>query len=166
MKQAFVCIGSNMGNAEHHLAQARQALESIPGARFAGASSLYLTEPQGRRDQPWFLNQVVRLDCDERVTALSLLDTMLALELQLGRVRDKDDHFGPRVIDMDLLLFGDEVHGDDPHLIVPHPRMHERAFVLVPLAELAPHLMIPGRGSVENLLKKLTYKLEGSAIFQ
>ena len=166
MKQAFVCIGSNMGNAEHHLALARQALESIPGAHFAGASSLYLTEPQGRRDQPWFLNQVVRLDCDERVTALSLLDTMLALELQLGRVRDKDDHFGPRVIDMDLLLFGDEMHGDDPHLIVPHPRMHERAFVLVPLAELAPALMIPGRGSVENLLKKLAYKLEGSAIFQ
>ena len=166
MTQAFVCIGSNMGDAEKHLMQAHEALNSIPGVRISGASSFYRTEPQGRRDQPWFLNQVLRLDCEEGVTALSLLDAMLAKELEMGRVRDAGDRFGPRVIDMDLLLFGQEVHGDSPHLIVPHPRMHERAFVLVPLAELDAELRVPGLGSVEKLLEKLSYRLEGSAIFQ
>ena len=91
---------------------------------------------------------------------------MLEKELELGRVRDAGDRFGPRVIDMDLLLFGQEVHDADPHLILPHPRMHERAFVLVPLAEIAPRLIVPGLDSVENLLKKLDYRLEGSDIFQ
>ncbi|MBQ4326033.1 MAG: 2-amino-4-hydroxy-6-hydroxymethyldihydropteridine diphosphokinase [Mailhella sp.] len=166
MTQAFVCIGSNKGDAEQHLRKACSAIASIPGVRLAGASSLYQTEPQGRTDQPWFLNQVLRLDCEEGVTALSLLDAMLAKETELGRVRDANDRFGPRVIDMDLLLFGQETHGEDPHLILPHPRMHERAFVLVPLAELAPGLSVPGRDTVENLLKKLDYRLEGSAIFQ
>ncbi|MBQ3170709.1 MAG: 2-amino-4-hydroxy-6-hydroxymethyldihydropteridine diphosphokinase [Mailhella sp.] len=166
MTQAFVCIGSNMGDAEQHLRKACSTIASIPGVRLAGTSSLYQTEPQGRTDQPWFLNQVLRLDCEEGVTALSLLDAMLAKESELGRVRDANDRFGPRVIDMDLLLFGQETHGEDPHLILPHPRMHERAFVLVPLAELAPGLSVPGRDTVENLLKKLDYRLEGSAIFQ
>ena len=98
MTQAFVCIGSNMGDAEKHLLQAHEALNSIPGVRISGASSLYRTEPQGRRDQPWFLNQVLRLDCEEGVTALSLLDAMLEKELEMGRVRDAGDRFGPRVL--------------------------------------------------------------------
>lgn len=166
MIQAFVCIGSNMGDAQEHLARARAALESIPGVRLSQESSLYRTEPQGRKDQPWFLNQVVRLDCEGGVSAESLLDAMLEKELELGRVRDAGDRFGPRVIDMDLLLFGQELHNASSHLILPHPRMHERAFVLVPLAEIAPSLIVPGLGSVENLLKKLDYRLEGSDIFQ
>lgn len=166
MIQAFVCIGSNMGDAQAHLARAREALAGIPGASISGASSLYRTEPQGRKDQPWFLNQVVRLDCGNGVTAEKLLDAMLEKELELGRVRNAGDRFGPRVIDMDLLLFGQEMHAASPHLILPHPRMHERAFVLVPLAELAPGLSIPGLGRVENLLSKLDYRLDGSDIFQ
>ena len=166
MISAFVCIGSNMGDAEEHLKKAHAALDAIPGVRVSASSSLYRTEPQGRKDQPWFLNQVLRLDCDESVSAEGLLDAMLEKELELGRVRDPQDRFGPRAIDMDLLLFGDEMHDADPHLIVPHPRMHERAFVLVPLAELAPELLVPGLESVEKLLKKLDYRLEGSAIFQ
>ncbi|MBR5882291.1 MAG: 2-amino-4-hydroxy-6-hydroxymethyldihydropteridine diphosphokinase [Mailhella sp.] len=166
MTQAFVCIGSNMGDAPQHLAKARAALRSIPGVVISGESSLYRTEPQGRKDQPWFLNQVVCLACESAVSAEGLLDAMLEKELELGRVRDADDRFGPRVIDMDLLLFGQEVHNADPHIILPHPRMHERAFVLVPLAELVPDLTVPGMDSVENLLKKLDYRLEGSDIFQ
>ena len=166
MAQAFVCIGSNMGDARQHLQAARMALDSIPGVRVTGASSFYETEPQGRKDQPWFLNQVLCLDCEEGVTALGLLDAMLEKESELGRVRDANDRFAPRVIDMDLLLFGQEVHNADAHLIVPHPRMHERAFVLVPLAEIAPQLHVPSLDTVENLLKKLDYRLEGSAIFQ
>ena len=166
MPQAFVCIGSNMGDAQQHLAKACAALGSIPGVTICEKSSLYRTEPQGRKDQPWFLNQVVRLDCENDVSAEALLDAMLEKELELGRVRDAGDRFGPRVIDMDLLLFGQEVHNTDDHLIGPQPRMHERAFVLVPLAELAPELVVPRLGTVENLLKMLDYRLEGSAIFQ
>ena len=166
MAQAFVCIGSNMGDAKEHLLAAHKALDAIPGVRVVRASSYYETEPQGRKDQPWFLNQVLCLECSGEVTALSLLNAMLEKESELGRVRDPNDRFGPRVIDMDLLLFGQEVHNADSHLIVPHPRMHERAFVLVPLAELAPEQIVPGLGTVENLLKMLDYRLEGSAIFQ
>ena len=166
MTLAFVCIGSNMGDAKAHLQAAHKALDSIPGVFVAQVSSYYETEPQGRKDQPWFLNQVLRLECSEEVTALNLLDAMLEKEIELGRVRDTNDRFGPRVIDMDLLLFGQEIHNANAHLIVPHPRMHERAFVLVPLAELAPEQIVPGLGTVENLLKRLDYRLEGSAIFQ
>ncbi len=166
MTHAYVCLGSNMGDAEAFLARARAELDAMPGVSVIDASSLYKTEPQGRKDQPWFLNQVVKLACDDAVEAETLLDAMLAKELEMGRVRDAADRFGPRVIDMDLLLFGQEIRRDAPHLILPHPRMHERAFVLVPLAELAPDLTLPSGERVETLLRKLEYRLEGSAIFQ
>ena len=88
MIQAFVCIGSNMGDAQEHLAKARAALASIPGVAVRGKSSLYRTEPQGRKDQPWFLNQVVCLDCENSVSAEGLLDAMLEKELELGRTTE------------------------------------------------------------------------------
>lgn len=166
MMQAFVCLGSNMGDAEAHLERARAELAALPGVSIGAMSSLYRTEPQGRKDQPWFLNQVVRLDCSEEMTSLRLLDAMLEKELVMGRVRDAADHFGPRVIDMDLLLFGNECKAEGEHLILPHPRMEERAFVLVPLLEIAPELVMPDGRSVKSLLEKLAYRLEGSAIFQ
>lgn len=166
MIPAFVCLGSNMGNAAVHLAEGREALASLPGVRLAAASSLYRTEPQGRKDQPWFLNQVVRLDCSEEITSLWLLDAMLEKETELGRVRHEGDHFGPRSIDMDLLLFGHEQTSAGEHLILPHPRMEERAFVLVPLLEIAPELVMPDGRKVKSLLEKLSYRVEGSAIFQ
>ena len=166
MTQAFVCLGSNMGDAEAHLAAARRAMACLPGVTLAAESSLYRTEPQGRRDQPWFLNQVVRLDCTSKVTAEGLLDALLEKEAALGRVRDAADRFGPRVIDMDLLLFGSERKAENAHLILPHPRMAERAFVLVPLLEIAPNLVMPDGTAVRTLLDRLQYRLEGSAIFQ
>ena len=115
MPYAFVCLGSNMGEAEKHLEQARTVLDAFPGARLVLCSSLYRTEPQGRKDQPWFVNQVVCLECEDKVSPEQLLDYMLAKELEMGRVRDAADRFGPRVIDMDLLLFGHEIRNDFPN---------------------------------------------------
>ncbi len=155
-----------MGDAGAYLARAREELAALPGVRVAAASSLYSTEPQGRKDQPWFLNQVLRLDCPDDMTAVQLLDAMLEKETAMGRVRVGGDHFGPRVIDMDLLLFGDEEKQLGEHLILPHPRMAERAFVLVPLLEIAPDLVLPDGRDVKSLLEKLPYRLEGSSIFQ
>lgn len=166
MIQAFVCLGSNMGDAEAHLAEARKEMAALPGVKISAVSSLYRTEPQGRKDQPWFLNQVVRLDCADGMTAVELLDMLLDRELAMGRVRDAEDHFGPRVIDMDLLLFGNVRQASDEHLILPHPRMAERAFVLIPLLEIAPDLVMPGGKSVKSMLEKLDCRLEGSVIFQ
>ena len=166
MIQAYVCLGSNMGDAKAHLARARAELDAVPGVRVTAASSLYSTEPQGRKDQPWFLNQVVRLDCPDDMSAVSLLDAMLEKESAMGRIRVEGDHFGPRVIDMDLLLFGSETQRVGDHLILPHPRMSERAFVLVPLLEIAPDLVMPDGRSVKSLLEKLPCRLEGSSIFQ
>lgn len=166
MIQAYVCLGSNMGDAKAHLARARAELDAVPGVRVTAASSLYSTEPQGRKDQPWFLNQVVRLDCPDDMSAVSLLDAMLEKESAMGRVRVEGDHFGPRVIDMDLLLFGNETQHLGDHLILPHPRMTERAFVLIPLLEIAPDLVMPDGRSVKSLLEKLPCRLEGSSIFQ
>ena len=166
MIQAFVCLGSNMGDAETHLTVARREIAALPGVTLAAASSLYKTEPQGKKDQPWFLNQVIRLECTEDMTAVGLLDMMLERELAMGRVRDAADRFGPRVIDMDLLLFGREQTREGEHLILPHPRMKERAFVLVPLIELAPDLVMPDGTAVKSLLERLHYRLEGSVIFQ
>ena len=165
MKQAFVCLGSNMGNAKQHLEKARREIAALPGVVAVTASRIYATEPQGRKDQPWFLNQVLRLECADDLTAEDLLNAMLAKEIEMGRVRDASDHFGPRVIDMDLLLFGDE-RSDDPHMTLPHPRMAERAFVLVPLDEVAPGLKLPDGRSVHSLLAALNYRLSGTSIFQ
>jgi 2-amino-4-hydroxy-6-hydroxymethyldihydropteridine diphosphokinase len=165
MKQAFIGLGSNMGNAYDYLAQARAALQSLPSVTMVAASSLYITEPQGKKNQPWFVNQVVQLGCVD-ILPERLLDMMLEQESLMGRVRDPHDHFGPRVIDMDLLLFDQEVRSGDPHLILPHPRMTERAFVLIPLLEIAPKQILPDGRSLRELLEKLDYRLEGSSIFQ
>lgn len=166
MIQAFICLGSNMGDAKAHLARAREEIASLQGVDIVAASSLYCTEPQGRKDQPWFVNQVLCVNCAEGMTSVWLLDALLEKEHLLGRVRDDSDHFGPRVIDMDLLLFNLEVRNEDEHLVLPHPRMTERAFVLVPLLEIAPNFVMPDGTSGKSLLEKLHYRLEGSAIFQ
>lgn len=165
MKQAFVCLGSNLGDAEKHLERARQELAALPGVEAVAASRIYKTEPQGRKDQPWFFNQILRLDCQEELSAEKLLDAMLAKEAEMGRVRDPSDRFGPRLIDMDLLLFGQECR-DSPRLTLPHPRMTERAFVLVPLEELSPGLCLPDGRTVHSLLETLEYRVSGTQIFQ
>ncbi|MBO4793202.1 MAG: 2-amino-4-hydroxy-6-hydroxymethyldihydropteridine diphosphokinase [Desulfovibrionaceae bacterium] len=162
----FVSLGSNMGEAERHLEAARQALLSR-GLEILAESSIYLTEPQGYRSQPWFCNQVLQLGAGPEWTPERLLDLLLEEEARLGRVRSQDPEyrFGPRVIDMDLLLFGASVV-QTARLWLPHPRLAERAFVLVPLAEIAPDLVLPDGRSVQELLRCLAYRVEGRRIFQ
>ncbi|HET7568627.1 MAG TPA: 2-amino-4-hydroxy-6-hydroxymethyldihydropteridine diphosphokinase [Gaiellaceae bacterium] len=145
MTRAYVALGANLGDRETSI---RRAAELIGASRL---SSIRETEPWGYADQPPFLNAVAEVE-----TALApraLLDLLLAVERELGRTRE-GPRYGPRIIDLDLVLYGDDVV-DEPGLTVPHPRLHERRFVLEPLAELAPGLEIPGQGRVEKLLAGL-----------
>jgi len=146
--RAYVGLGSNLGDREALLRASLVALESDPAIEVVAVSSFRETEPVGYLDQPRFLNAVAALETT--LAPRALLERLLAIERGLGRVRE-GPRFGPRPIDLDLLLHGDAVVAE-PRLTVPHPRLHERRFVLEPLAELAPGLEVPGRGSVEGLL--------------
>lgn len=161
----YVSLGSNTPDAPRMLDAACAALERLEGLRLVRAASRYATEPQGYADQPWFENTVLELAVNaERWRPRELLAAMLGMEAALGRRRDPALRFGPRSIDMDLLLFGNETSAD-VHCLLPHPRLCERAFVLVPLAELAPQLIVNGR-SVVSWLEDLAWRREGRAIFQ
>ncbi|MFY2764489.1 2-amino-4-hydroxy-6-hydroxymethyldihydropteridine diphosphokinase [Arenimonas sp. MALMAid1274] len=147
--RAYVAVGGNDGDVETNLTEALWAVDALPQTTIRAQSAFYRTPAWGRTDQPDFLNAVVELQT--RMTAPVLLESLLAIETRFGRVRSQQDRWGPRTVDLDLLLYGDEVM-DEPGLTLPHPRMHERAFVLVPLAEIAPRLVVPGRGDVATLL--------------
>ena len=149
MTRAFVGLGANLGDRERTLHDAVDALGSEEGIEIVAVSTLRETEPVGVGEQPLFLNGAVELETTR--TARELLDRLLEVEQRFGRVRVPGEH-GPRTLDLDLLLYGDGVL-DEPGLAVPHPRLHERRFVLEPLAELAPELVVPGRGDVESLLR-------------
>jgi 2-amino-4-hydroxy-6-hydroxymethyldihydropteridine diphosphokinase len=146
--RAYVGLGANLGDRERTLVAAVDALGAEDGVEVAATSTLRETEPVGVGEQPRFLNGVVALDTT--LTAGELLDRLLSVEQRFGRVRVAGEH-GPRTLDLDLLLYGDETI-DESGLTVPHPRLHERRFVLEPLAELDPGLVVPGRGAVESLL--------------
>jgi 2-amino-4-hydroxy-6-hydroxymethyldihydropteridine diphosphokinase len=146
--RAYVGLGANLGDRERTLRAALDALAGEAGIELLAVSALRETEPVGVAEQPRFLNGAAELETT--LTARELLDRLLAVEQRYGRVRVPGEH-GPRTLDLDLLLYGDEVI-DEPELHVPHPRLHERRFVLEPLAELAPGLVVPGRGDVESLL--------------
>ena len=165
MPDAFISLGSNAPDAERQLAAARKALDGYASGRIAAESSVYRTEPQGYKSQPWFANQVLRMECLRSATPEDLLRFMLEQERALGRVRDPANRFGPRVIDMDLLLFGGEARRME-FLELPHPRMAERAFVLVPLLEVAPGIVLPDGRRASDLLAGLEFRVEGSNIFQ
>lgn len=158
---AFICLGSNMGDTVAHLAAARAAVAALPGVSLAAVSPLYRTEPQGLREQPFFLNQAARLAVT--VPPLDLLQALLGIEDALGRVRGL--RFGPRVLDLDLLLFGNTCM-DNERLTLPHPRMLERAFVLVPLADLVPDLVLPQGMTVREALADVPFLLKGDIIYQ
>ena len=165
---AYICMGSNMGESEAHLARAREALSEISGWRIEASSPVYLTEPQNMREQPWFANQVLKVSCPADMTASLFLDMLLDVETRLGRVRETADpemRFGPRVIDLDLLLF-DRDRVDTPHLTLPHPRMMERAFVLVPLRDIEPDLLLSDGRTPGEALRSLTHAVEGNRIRQ
>jgi 2-amino-4-hydroxy-6-hydroxymethyldihydropteridine diphosphokinase len=147
--RAFVGLGANLGDREHTLRAAVDDLGAEEGIEVVAVSTLRETEPVGVGEQPRFLNGAVELETT--LTARELLARLLAVEQRFGRVRIPGEH-GPRTLDLDLLLYGDEVM-DEPGLRVPHPRLHERRFVLEPLDELAPGLVVPGRGDMESLLR-------------
>ena len=147
---AWVGIGANLGDARANVLDAIARLERLPGARLLRASSLYRTAPIDSSGDD-YVNAVAAIDTD--LDAYALLRALFGIEQEHGRERPYRN--APRTLDLDLLLYGDEVIDDAPVLLVPHPRMHERAFVLAPLAELAPELRIPGRGRVSALLAKV-----------
>ncbi len=149
MIRAYVGLGANIGDPE---ATIRGAIDLL-GQRIVvvAVSALRETDPVGFVDQPRFLNGAVAVDTE--LGARELLDLLLSIETELGRTRT-GPRFGPRTIDLDLLLYGDEVI-DQPGLTVPHPRLHERRFALEPLAELEPGLVVPRRGPVQALLAGL-----------
>jgi 2-amino-4-hydroxy-6-hydroxymethyldihydropteridine diphosphokinase len=152
MNKAHVAIGSNLGRRRETIAAALDLLAADEGIEVVAVSSIRETDPIGYEDQPRFLNGVVVVET--RLSPRELLERLLEIERRLGRVRAAIPRFGPRTIDLDLLLYGDAVV-DEPGLTVPHPRLAERRFVLEPLVELDPTLEIPGHGPVQALLSGL-----------
>lgn len=150
MSRAYIALGSNLEQPQQQVRAALAALDAVPGVRLLRASSLYRTAPVGYLDQPDFINAAAELDTD--LTPLALLDVLMQLEERFGRVRSFRN--APRVLDLDLLM----VEGtalESERLTLPHPRMHERAFVLAPLAELQPDLAVGRHGRADQLLAAL-----------
>lgn len=145
--QVFIALGSNLENPLFQIKRGIQLLNELDHSRLIKQSSLYRSAPVGKLDQPDFINAVVQI-----VTKLSpseLLKALLEIEQQCGRIRTTPN--APRTLDLDLLLY-DDLQCNKEELILPHPRMHERAFVLQPLMEIKQDCVIPGRGSVAELL--------------
>jgi 2-amino-4-hydroxy-6-hydroxymethyldihydropteridine diphosphokinase len=149
--EAYIALGSNLGDARGHVQDAFDALARLPGTRLLTRSLLYLTPPWGMLEQPAFVNAVARIDTT--LSPHALLDALLAIERAAGRVRD-GERWGPRTLDLDILHM-DGVTLDDERLSLPHPRIRERAFVLLPLNDVAPGLELAGQGRVADLLAEL-----------
>ena len=146
---ALVGLGGNVGDAAATLRHAFKDMDALPHTRLVRASKLYRSRAWGRTEQPDFVNAVAMLETG--LGARELLDALLGIEHDAGRERHADERWGPRILDLDLLLYGDAVI-DEPCLHVPHPHLHERSFALVPLVEIAPDAMIPGIGSARAAL--------------
>lgn len=145
---AFIGLGSNLDNPVQHILQAKQAIIALAQVEFVAFSHLYNSLPVGPQDQPNFVNAVIQIKTC--LSAQTLLSTLQDIENQHGRVRKQ--HWGARTLDLDLLLYGNLVI-NDPNLLVPHPELPNRSFVLYPLADIAgKNLMIPGQGSLDELL--------------
>ncbi|GLQ52284.1 2-amino-4-hydroxy-6-hydroxymethyldihydropteridine diphosphokinase [Dyella flava] len=147
--RAYVALGSNLGDSRQQLFRAIAALASLPHTRMLAHSHIYRTPPWGVHDQPDFLNAVVALETP--LAPHDLLDALLEIERTAGRERN-GERWGPRILDLDLLHVAGETVNDE-RLTLPHPHLSERAFVLLPLNELAPELEIPGQGRVADLLR-------------
>ncbi|MBL0074714.1 MAG: 2-amino-4-hydroxy-6-hydroxymethyldihydropteridine diphosphokinase [Rhodocyclaceae bacterium] len=158
--RCYVALGANLGDPVATVHAAIEALRELPNTHLVGASSLYRTAPVGLKHQPDFINAVVTIDAvspaptDPMAGANALMHSLFRIEEKFGRRREPSGARNlARTLDLDLLLYADEI-SDDINLTLPHPRMHERAFVLAPLAEIAPDLVIPNRGTVRELLAK------------
>lgn len=148
MARVHVAFGGNLGDVEENLRHALEAVGRLPGTYLRRVSSLYRTAPVGVVDQPEFVNGA--LEVETELEPEGFLSGLAAIERALGRTREV--RWGPRTVDLDILLWGDEVIRT-PDLEVPHPRLHERAFVLVPLAEIAAEARVPGLGRTVNSLR-------------
>ncbi|MTD27324.1 2-amino-4-hydroxy-6-hydroxymethyldihydropteridine diphosphokinase [Erwinia sorbitola] len=151
MIRVYLALGSNLADPLHQVQSALNALAAIPDSTLVATSSLYRTPPYGPPDQPDFLNAAVALDT--RLDAESLLDHTQRIELEQGRVR-KEHRWGPRTLDLDIMLFGDQ-RLNTPRLTVPHYDMHNRAFMLLPLLEIAPALCLPDGTPLADILSTL-----------
>jgi 2-amino-4-hydroxy-6-hydroxymethyldihydropteridine diphosphokinase len=149
---AYIGLGANLAEREGMIAAALRRIDEDKRTSLLRSTLPIETDPVGYMDQPRFLNAAASLATTR--SARELLDLLLEIERDLGRVRGEGPRYGPRTIDLDLLLYGDETIDEDA-LEVPHPRLHERRFVLEPLAELDPGLVVPGRGPVSALLAEL-----------
>ena len=147
---AYIALGSNLGDPSAQIRSALSTLAAMLETRLVRHSSLYLNPPVGYLDQPDFVNAAAEIRT--RLAPRDLLDQLLALERNQGRARDFPN--APRTIDLDILLYGGHLV-NEPGLVIPHPRMLERAFVLVPLAEIAPDAVVPGVGRVSGLAKRV-----------
>lgn len=154
MIDVFLLLGSNLGDREMFLRQAVDKISQALGP-IAKASGLYETQSWGKTDLPDYINQVIVVQTD--LPAQNVLETVLAIETEIGRVRH--EKWGSRIIDIDILFYGDEVI-EEPGLTVPHPQLHNRRFTLEPLGEIAPKLFHPViRKNVETIKKELTDSL-------
>lgn len=143
MNRAYIALGANLGDPVATVHAAFAALAALPHSRLVQQSPLYRTAPQGIEDQPEFINAAAAVDTT--LSPAELLTALLSIETRFGRQRAEKN--GPRTLDLDILLYNDwQIR--EPHLTLPHPRLHLRAFVLYPLADLAPTLALPGRGSL------------------
>ncbi|HEY8229396.1 MAG TPA: 2-amino-4-hydroxy-6-hydroxymethyldihydropteridine diphosphokinase [Rhodanobacteraceae bacterium] len=147
---ACVALGSNLDDPRVQVERGFAVLAALPNTVVRARSRLYRTPPWGLVDQPDFINAAARLETT--LAPRELLDALLAVETRAGRVRGARN--GPRILDLDLLLYGDHAI-NERDLVVPHPRLHERAFVLLPLADIAPDLEVPGQGRVAELLERV-----------
>jgi 2-amino-4-hydroxy-6-hydroxymethyldihydropteridine diphosphokinase len=145
---AFVGLGANLGDAAASVRDALRELDAMAQTRLLRASGLYRSRAWGMQAQPDFINAVAMLE--SRLPARTLLDELLAIERGHGREREAEARWGPRTLDLDLLLYGEAII-DEPGLRVPHPHLHERAFALKPLVEVAPDAVIPGLGLARDI---------------
>jgi len=162
MAIAYISLGSNMGKPRENLHIAIEHIKKDSKIEVIKTSSIYKTEPQGLKNQPWFANQVIKVNVIG-FTPITLLQKLLKIENMMGRKRGI--RWGPRIIDLDLLLFDKHVtHTSE--LTLPHPRMLQRAFVLIPLLEIEPQLTTPTGQKIRPYLEQLNYKLKGHKIWQ
>ncbi len=148
----YLGLGSNLGDPAANLDRALRQLTKLPHSRLVTCSDYYRNPPLGPVPQPDYVNAVCRLDT--HLQPLPLLRLLQALELNCGRVRD-GTHWGPRILDVDILLYDDRIISE-PELVIPHPGLTVRNFVLVPLLEIAPDLKVPGQGLLSNLVRSVT----------
>ncbi|TMW69931.1 2-amino-4-hydroxy-6-hydroxymethyldihydropteridine diphosphokinase [Alteribacter natronophilus] len=153
LNSAVIGIGSNIGDRYRHITSAMKELEQHPEITIEKKSSIYETDPVGYTEQEAFLNAVFRITTG--LEAVALLDVLQGVEHELGRRREI--RWGPRTIDLDILLYNDE-NIELERLIVPHPRMHERSFVLIPLKEIEPDLVLPGGCRIDDCIQDLSDK--------